>query len=193
MATTVTLPKIPPPPPVNQEGTIDAAMYRWFTQLLQRLNQDNTNTTIAVNTLAVASNISTMSVAEAGDLDPFMDALSMLGGQLRAEEGPWTPTQGAGLTVIGAFGSTGRYVKIGRLVTVTGVITGATTIAVAAAGVFVGGLPYLQAAVGVGGAVNAAQTAGCQLTGNINSASLIAAGAVAATPSLTFSITYLTQ
>ena len=193
MATSISLPKIPPPPPVNAEGTIDSAMYRWFTQLLQRLNQDNVNTIVAVNTLAIASNMSTMSVAEASDLDPYTEALSMLGGQLKAEEGPWTPTQGAGLTVIGAFGSTGRYVKIGRQVTVTGVITGATSIAVAAAGVFVGGLPYLQAAVGIGGAVNAAQTAGCQLTGNVASASLLAVGAVVATPSLTFSITYLAQ
>ena len=33
------------------------------------------------------------------------------------EEGTWTPTQGAGLTVVGTFGSSGRYTKVGRIVT----------------------------------------------------------------------------
>jgi hypothetical protein len=50
------------------------------------------------------------------------------------EEGTWTPDQGSGLTVVGAFSSVGRYTKIGNVVTVWGDVTGGTSIAVAAIG-----------------------------------------------------------
>jgi hypothetical protein len=47
------------------------------------------------------------------------------------EEGTWTPNQGSGLTVVGAFSSVGNYVKIGRVVTVQGYLQGATSVSVA--------------------------------------------------------------
>ena len=58
------------------------------------------------------------------------------------EEGTWTPNQGAGLTVVGAFSSSGTYTKIGNQVTVVFSISGATTIAISAAGVISTNLPF---------------------------------------------------
>ena len=58
------------------------------------------------------------------------------------EEGTWTPSQGAGLTVVGAFSSAGFYTKIGRNVTVLFYVAGATSVAVAAAGVITSNLPF---------------------------------------------------
>ena len=59
------------------------------------------------------------------------------------EEGTWTPTQGAGLTVVGTFGSSGRYTKVGRIVTLYGTMTATTSITVNAGGnTFCSGLPF---------------------------------------------------
>ena len=49
------------------------------------------------------------------------------------EEGSWTPGQGSGLTVVGTFSSAGRYVKIGRVVTITGRVQATTSVAFLAA------------------------------------------------------------
>lgn len=58
------------------------------------------------------------------------------------EEGTFTPNQGVGLTVVGAFSSSGTYTKIGRVVTVTCFFAGATSIAAAAGGIMCSNLPY---------------------------------------------------
>ena len=58
------------------------------------------------------------------------------------EEGTWTPNQGSGLTVVGAFTSSGVYTRIGRQVTVAFTIAGATTIAVSAGGIITSNLPF---------------------------------------------------
>jgi hypothetical protein len=58
------------------------------------------------------------------------------------EEGTWTPDQGAGVTVVGAFSSTGRYTKVGRLVTVDGELSGATSITCTAGTVLCTNLPF---------------------------------------------------
>ena len=58
------------------------------------------------------------------------------------EEGTWTPTQGAGLVVVGTFTSSGRYTRVGRLVTVTATLGGSTSIACTAGSAFTTGLPY---------------------------------------------------
>lgn len=60
------------------------------------------------------------------------------------EEGTWTPNQGSGLTVVGAFSSIGRYTKIGNMVTVWGQVTGATSIAVSAIGIITTNLPFAE-------------------------------------------------
>jgi hypothetical protein len=62
------------------------------------------------------------------------------------EEGAWTPNQGAGLVVVGAFSSTGTYTKVGRVVTVQAKLTGATSISWASgAAVLLTNLPFTAA------------------------------------------------
>lgn len=61
------------------------------------------------------------------------------------EEGAWTPVQGSGLTVVGAFSSSGRYTKIGRLVYISGRLAGATSIATTAGTIMMTGLPFTVA------------------------------------------------
>jgi len=48
------------------------------------------------------------------------------------EEGTWTPGQGSGLAVSGAFTSTGTYTRVGRQVTVCGRVRGATSVTMSA-------------------------------------------------------------
>jgi hypothetical protein len=104
------------------------------------------------------------------------------------EEGNWTPNQGAGLTVVGAFSSNGTYVRIGRSVTVKGQVLGATTVAVAAAGVISSNLPFTAASGHAGSMYNAAIAVGGTIA--ITSTSATAASAITATPSITFTATY---
>jgi hypothetical protein len=58
------------------------------------------------------------------------------------EEGTWTPNQGAGLTVVGAFSSSGTYTKVGRMVYVRGVVTGATSISCSSGTTITMNLPF---------------------------------------------------
>ena len=106
------------------------------------------------------------------------------------EEGTWTPAQGGGLTVVGAFSSTGRYTRNGRQVFVNGTITGATSVAIAAAGVLTTNLPFTVNANGAGhgNITNAANTAFSAVV--CTSTNITSAGAIAATGTLTFSATY---
>lgn len=105
------------------------------------------------------------------------------------EEGTWTPNQGAGLTLVGAFSSTGKYTRIGRNVTVSGTVTGATSVAVTAAGVVTTNLPFTIGTAGHGNATNAANTASATVICNTGT-TLTSAGAIAATGTITFSATY---
>jgi hypothetical protein len=104
------------------------------------------------------------------------------------EEGTWTPNQGAGLTLVGAFSSTGRYTRIGRQVSISGTVTGATSVAVTAAGVITSNLPFTVVTAGHGGATNVANTASATVI--CTSTSVTSAAAIAATGTITFSATY---
>lgn len=105
------------------------------------------------------------------------------------EEGTWTPNQGAGLTLVGAFSSTGKYTRVGRNVTVSGTVTGATSVAVTAAGVVTSNLPFTIGTAGHGNATNAANTAFAAVICNTGT-TLTSAGAITATKTITFSATY---
>jgi hypothetical protein len=62
------------------------------------------------------------------------------------EEGTWTPNQGAGLVLVGAFSSSGTYTKVGNVVTVQAFLVGATSIAWASgAAVLFTNLPFTAA------------------------------------------------
>jgi len=58
------------------------------------------------------------------------------------QEGTFTPNQGSAVTVVGAYSSSGTYTKIGNLVTVTAIQSGATSIAVAASGILFSNAPF---------------------------------------------------
>ena len=109
------------------------------------------------------------------------------------EEGTFTPDQGSGLTVVGAFSSSGAYVRVGRLIIVEGFVSGATTIACTANGTICTNLPF---AAGV--SLNAA---GSAFTGSANHVvygtasanemrSNLAIGAVSA--GINFTMSYMT-
>ena len=66
------------------------------------------------------------------------------------EEGTWTPVQGGGLTVVGTYSSSGRYVKVGRLVSVAGRIS-ASSVATTAGTIMMTGLPFTVAELTVTG------------------------------------------
>lgn len=104
------------------------------------------------------------------------------------EEGTWTPNQGAGLTLVGAFSSTGRYTRIGRQVSISGTVTGATSVAVAAAGVITSNLPFTVGTAGHGDATNAAVNASAAVI--CTGTSVTSAGGLLATGTITFSATY---
>lgn len=105
------------------------------------------------------------------------------------EEGTWTPNQGAGLTLVGAFSSTGKYTRVGRNVTVSGTVTGATSVAVTAASVITTNLPFTIGTAGHGNATNAANTAFAAIICNTGT-TVTSAGGIAATGTITFSATY---
>lgn len=107
------------------------------------------------------------------------------------EEGSWTPNQGAGLTLVGAFSSSAVYTKIGRLVHVSGQVSGATSVAAATAQVITGNLPFTVGAnSGVGGATNAALTASVNVMANTATTDLYACTAIAATAQIRFTAVY---
>jgi len=103
------------------------------------------------------------------------------------EEGTFTPNQGAGLTVVGTFSSSGFYTKIGRQVTVTGLISGSTSIASSAGGALFTNLPFTCAANAVGALADANGLGGSCL---VLSTTLSSYPAHAASPGIYFSATY---
>jgi hypothetical protein len=108
------------------------------------------------------------------------------------EEGTWTPNEGAGLVVVGAFSSSGVYTKVGRLVTVRGTVQGATSVASTGGGIICSNLPFTSTSgfpnFDVGSASNNVPSAGSQVL--ISSATVYAVTAIAATSSISFTITY---
>jgi len=105
------------------------------------------------------------------------------------EEGTWTPDQGAGLTVVGAFSSSGTYTRVGRQVTVRGAVNGATSVAIAStASQICTNLPFSCNGGHSGSMFNAAlsQTGGIAASAGI----VYAVSTMAATASITFTITY---
>lgn len=107
-------------------------------------------------------------------------------------KGTWTPNQGAGLTVVGAFTSSGTYTLSDGVATVTGVLTGATSIAVNAVGVMCTNLPFLADAVtAIGVQASGALTTGGQVAVGGSSTTLYSCTAMAPTAAgLLFTVTY---
>ena len=105
------------------------------------------------------------------------------------EEGTWTPSQGAGLTVVGAFSSSGRYTKIGRSVSISGRLVGATSIATTAGTVMMGAIPFsIAEACAVGTMANGS----LNVLGGVGAFGTTAYSltTIAATSVIEFSLTY---
>lgn len=105
------------------------------------------------------------------------------------EEGTWTPNQGIGLVVVGAFSSSGTYTKLGRQVTINGVVAGATSISCTSGGTITTNLPFTTPATAFAGSVGIA---------NVNQGSTLIAynttvylsTAITACAGITFTATY---
>jgi hypothetical protein len=106
------------------------------------------------------------------------------------EEGTWTPNQGSGLTVVGAFSSSAVYTKIGNLVYVRGYVQGATSISIAAGGVLTSNLPFSNGFDACGGNCtnyNVNQTSGVYIQ---NGTSANATSAITGSQQIIFGFTY---
>lgn len=104
------------------------------------------------------------------------------------EEGTWTPNQGSGLTVTGTFSSSGYYTRIGRLVTITGVVQ-ATSVACSAFGVICTNLPYSAGSIAcVGNLYGGSPTVGG--TTAISVTTVYSVESVTAAASITFTAVY---
>ena len=103
------------------------------------------------------------------------------------EAGTWTPSQGAGLTVIGAFSSAGRYTRVGRLVTLSGYVQGGTSVAVSAGNALTSNLPFTTGANAVGSMIANNQSLGGQL---VAAGTDIYTTGMAAVVAIYFTVTY---
>jgi hypothetical protein len=110
------------------------------------------------------------------------------------EEGTWTPAQGSGLTVVGAFSSAGRYTKIGRVVTISGSVTTFIITSNTLAYFALQNLPFTDASLAVGALWNDTRnTSGTTLVnGNVFYGFLSAASGTTSGSAMTlrFSNTY---
>jgi hypothetical protein len=104
------------------------------------------------------------------------------------EEGTWEPNQGAGLTLSGAFSSSGAYTKVGRQVTVTAQLNGAVSIACSAGGVLCSNLPF-SATIDASGTRHNVDLADGGVV-YASGASVYAIGAAASTTRIYFTVTY---
>jgi hypothetical protein len=109
------------------------------------------------------------------------------------EEGTFTPNQGAGLTVVGAYTSSGTYTKVGNIVTVTTMQKGATSISATSTGVLCTNLPFTILSTTPSNAWGVISNASGLVAGIVNASGTIAYNngtAIAATTGIYFSITY---
>lgn len=104
------------------------------------------------------------------------------------EEGTWTPTQGGGMVVVGSFASNGTYTKVGRFVFVRGLVTGSTSIAATAGGLFCGGFPFTVDVETVLAVNDAASGASPMLVAGTN---IYSVQAIAAAPRIVFSAVFV--
>jgi hypothetical protein len=106
------------------------------------------------------------------------------------EEGTWTPSQGAGLTVTGTFTSSGTYTKVGRQVLVNGRLT-ATTLTTTAAGIMCGGLPFTVERSTLGAAVKQDYVSTTQIIADSGGLNIYSTSAgIATATNIYFSVVY---
>jgi len=106
------------------------------------------------------------------------------------EEGTWTPNQGAGVIVVGVFASSGRYTRVGRQVTVTGEMSGVTSIAVASGNILTGNLPFLVATNSTGSISSGVSAGGTVVAVGTSTQVYSATAFPASANAIIFTITY---
>jgi hypothetical protein len=113
------------------------------------------------------------------------------------EEGTFTPNQGGGLTVTGSFSSSGVYTKVGRLVSVSILVSGSTNIAVSVNGLVCSNLPFVASGSGSGWSTGSLMTTPVSSSGGVVGANqttnnVYSAVAVATATTLSMTIDYYT-
>jgi hypothetical protein len=108
------------------------------------------------------------------------------------EEGTWTPNQGAALTIVGTFNSSGTYTKIGRIVTVSARYNPSTSVSSLGGGNAMStNLPFVGARNELGTVTNDAQniTGGCL----ISESQILSTSVITSTSNIYWSLTYITS
>ena len=111
------------------------------------------------------------------------------------EEGTWTPNQGNGLILVGAFSSAGYYTKIGNVVTISGFVKGATSVACSAAETICTNAPFAGGVAGIfwtGSVLSWSADSGASCAVQQDTSNIYNGTAVAASDRISFSITYRT-
>ena len=103
------------------------------------------------------------------------------------EEGTWTPST-TFLTIVGTASSSGTYTRIGRQVTIRGVVAGSTSVTVGASGILTTGFPYSAAADSIGQMAASTNTASGEV--RVTGPYVVATTTIAPVPSITFTATY---
>jgi len=105
--------------------------------------------------------------------------------------GTWTPNQGAGLTLVGAFSSSGTWTKIGSQVSVRFQVLGATSVAVTTNGAITSNLPFTNAStISIGTSMNGTSAVSHGIYIGAAGVSAYAAEAYAATNAIFCSAVY---
>jgi len=108
------------------------------------------------------------------------------------EEGTWTPNQGAALTIVGTFNSSGTYTKVGRIVTVSARYNPSTSVSSLGGGNAMStNLPFAGARNELGTVTNDAQniTGGCL----ISASQILSTSVITSTSNIYWSLTYITS
>ena len=103
------------------------------------------------------------------------------------EEGTWTPST-TFLTIVGTASSSGTYTRVGRQVTICGVVAGSTSVTVGASGILTTGYPYLAASDSIGQMAASTNTASGEV--RVTGIYVVATTTIAPVPSITFTATY---
>ena len=159
-----------------------------------RMTLDNVGGLKLGNTIGVGN--ATPSTSGAGITFPATQSASTDANTLDDyEEGTWTPNQGSGLTVVGAYTSSGTYTKVGNIVNVTTIQRGATSISATSTGVLCTNLPFSVLSTSPANSWGVVSNTAGTVAGIVNASGTIVYNngtVIAATPNIYFSITYQT-
>jgi hypothetical protein len=156
----------------------------------------NANGPIVLTTIGVGA--TTPAATGAGVSFPATQSLSSDANTLDDyEEGTFTPNQGGGLTVTGSFSSSGVYTKVGRLVSVSILVSGSTNIAVSVNGLVCSNLPFVASGSGSGWSTGSLMTTPVSSSGGVaginqTTSNVYSAVAVSTATTLSMTINYYT-